>query len=396
MSDDTLRTLVPPVLRPLVPELFDVPRPIEPKATCDSCAMCPKAGEQHIATRAFFQPDLKCCTYYPHLPNFLVGAILEDRGEVLAEGKRRVQEKIRERYGVTPYFLSPPRRYSVLHAAARTRAYGRSKVLLCPYFAEGERSCTIWRHRTGVCATFFCKHERGGAGRRFWLALEKWLTYAERALAEWAAKRVDADVVEPSVAQGSMTLDDLEERPPGDKDYASWWKGWVGREEKFYRACFAEVSRLDRAEAAKILARDAEEKTLSNEVRARHETLTRPTLAKRLVVGKNVKVQKVDGGVAVSGYSPLDVQLFEEGLYDVIAQMRADEPVDAFLARMQKEHEIELAPELLLYLQLFEILVPPAEAEAAAAASEGEDGPEAVPADDGVDAPFEPEAEATS
>jgi hypothetical protein len=389
MSDDTLRALVPPVLRPLLSEFFDHPRMVESKATCNDCAMCKKPDQPEVKGLEFFQPDLKCCTYYPHLPNFLVGAILEDTKA--AEGRRRVRAKIEERYGVTPHFLAPPRRYSVLHNAARAMTYGRSKILLCPYFGD-DAKCTIWENRTGVCSTFFCKHERGGAARRFWLALEHWLTYVEGTVAAWAASQVDDTVVEPNFAHGTMTLDDLEERPPRDSDYKSWWKKWVGREEEFYRACHARVKKLTRATLADVLKSDKATE-LMTELETRWRTVTQPTLAKRLVLNKSVSVQTLDSGVAVSAYSPLDVQFFEEGLYEVVKEMRADETVDEFRARMMKEHEVEIAPELLLYLQLFEVLVPPDEGGKKADATRPAP-PEDAPVDAGVDAPFEPSSAA--
>lgn len=351
---EPLRTLASPVLAPLVPALFDRPRPTESKATCDNCAMCARADQPKVTGIEFFEPDLKCCTYYPHLPNFLVGAILSSSTPELAVGRERMLAKTKEKYGVTPAFLAPSRMYSVFHAASRGSAYGRSKTLLCPYFDDGK--CSIWSHRNGTCATFFCKHERGGTARRFWMAFEQLLSFIEARVAGWAMKRVDATLEEPQVPKGQLTVDDLDEVPPSD--YERFWGKWVGKEAEFYKACFRETKHLERKDIEAMLA-EPEGQKLVAALEKNHDAVTNPRLEPRLVLSSSLRKESLPTGVAIASYSPLDVQFFEEGLYEVLEKLKPDETVDDFRARMEKEEEIEVAPELLLYLQLFEILVPP-------------------------------------
>ena len=52
--------------------------PREKTAKCGSCVMCD--GPDFAARRDvwLFDPRVKCCTYYPDLPNFLVGSIMSD------------------------------------------------------------------------------------------------------------------------------------------------------------------------------------------------------------------------------------------------------------------------------------------------------------------------------
>src|SRR5689334_16917323 len=87
--------------RRVLPAIFDRPSVPESRATCDDCAMCHKGGAS-AGPVVHFEPDVKCCTYQPALPNFLVGAILADDTGELEEGKRRVRERIATRVGVTP------------------------------------------------------------------------------------------------------------------------------------------------------------------------------------------------------------------------------------------------------------------------------------------------------
>jgi len=97
---------MPPLYGPLLSGFFDRAPIDETRATCDDCAMCDKSGkpssEGEGLETAFFQPDLKCCTYHPTLPNYLVGAVLSDASPELDGGKRRIRGKIAARIGVTP------------------------------------------------------------------------------------------------------------------------------------------------------------------------------------------------------------------------------------------------------------------------------------------------------
>ena len=103
-----------------------------------------------MAGDTFFSPDLKCCTYHPTLPNFLVGALFADADPALDEGRRRVRAAIARRAGVSPEWVGPPRKYRVLLEAGRVRGFGRARALVCPYLDSGR--CSIWRHRESVHA----------------------------------------------------------------------------------------------------------------------------------------------------------------------------------------------------------------------------------------------------
>ena len=146
---DTLRSLLPALYHPLLPELFDTPAPLEQKATCGSCAMCPPKGAPAPSDDVtYFRPDTKCCTFEPRLPSYLVGAILADERPDMAEGRRRIRAKIAARVGVTPPWLTSSAKYDVLFDASRENAFGRSLLLLCPYYwsagsiAKASRPCS--------------------------------------------------------------------------------------------------------------------------------------------------------------------------------------------------------------------------------------------------------------
>jgi hypothetical protein len=184
---------LPPLYAGWIGELLDGPLPPEPEATCERCAMLPADGRR--ATEGlYFHPEVKCCTYVPALPNFLVGRILADDDPALAAGRASVERRIDARAGVSPVGLEPPPVHALLYRASGEQAFGRSRALRCPHYLESAGgACGIWRHRNGVCSTWFCKHGRGATGQRFWHGLDQLLALIERELARWCLVRLDLD-----------------------------------------------------------------------------------------------------------------------------------------------------------------------------------------------------------
>ena len=111
---DTLRGKLNPLYASLfTAPILDRPEIVETRATCDTCAMCDH-GQIAPVEMDYFEPKTKCCTYYPTLANYLVGAILADEGDDLAEGRRRLRERIARRIGFTPHLLMTPHNYTLL------------------------------------------------------------------------------------------------------------------------------------------------------------------------------------------------------------------------------------------------------------------------------------------
>jgi Fe-S-cluster containining protein len=352
---ETFADLVPAVYRRLLPPFFARDAIREEKATCQSCAMCAPAGATSDGM-TYFRPDTKCCTYQPFLPNFLVGGVLRDDNPALAEGARRVRERIARRIGVTPRWLGPGRKYSLLLEASRPTAFGRSTALRCSFYEPQGGLCTIWKHRDAACSTFFCKHVGGGDGKVFWVALESWLAYVERTLAAFAVATLAPELQEPEVARGILTREDLEDRPPSESDYASYWGAWLGREDELYLRCHEVIAGIDRVAFERLLGDDG--KTRLANVEAKHAVLLAPVLAERLALNPELLVQNVDGGVIVTGYSRYEPMYLSGPLHEVLGQFSARERVVDVLARLKREHDVELPDGLLLSLQQMRVVVP--------------------------------------
>jgi hypothetical protein len=356
----TLRSVLPPIYEGLLPDDFDRPAVDEPRATCDDCAMC-EGSKALPAPSGHFRADTKCCTFHPALPNYLVGALLSDPDPALDEGKKRVRAKLAARIGVTPLRVAPPRTQRVLLEAARgMNTFGRTRALLCPYFVdEGGGLCGVWRHRESVCTTYFCKYGAGARGYAFWTKLKEYLTYVEDALAKFAVRAVDPTVSEPQVPHLQITVEDLEGRPPADRDYARWWGKWVGREEEFYLACAERVRGLGREGFARVAGGSPLVRDAAAQLMARRDQIDDTTVPASLVRNPKAKVANVDGTLAVTTFNPCDSIAVPEGVYDALSMFKADEPVKKVLKRVKQKRGVEIGPELLRELVVHSVLVSP-------------------------------------
>jgi hypothetical protein len=355
---------LPTLYRDLFPTFFQDPLPTEAKATCSSCAMCeasnPVPIESVDGVSRFFRPDTKCCTYHPRLPNYLVGAILADEDAAMAEGRRRIQDKIVRRVGVNPQWIKAPTRYNLLYTNAR-QAFGRAEALRCPYYESRGGLCTIWRYREAVCSTYFCKYVAGADGRKFWMTLKTWLTLAEIQLSRYALLQLLPDYVlfgkdKADASGGPLTIEDLDDKPLPDKEYAELWRNWVGREAEFYRACFESVRALSSEEFENLLGLDG---IIELAILKRlHEAAVAPKLPKLLKLNPSATVQWLpDGSVAMASYSEFDAVALPGAAYDLLVEFTGKEPVEAVRKRLREEKQADLHDDILMELYRHRILM---------------------------------------
>ena len=200
-----------------------------------TCAMCPMTSVPF--RQGGFKVSTKCCTYWPSLPNFSVGSILADN-ESANHGRHSVRERIRFRVGVSPLGIAPPQVYLELYRLGARTSFGKSEALSCPYFTEG--SCGIWKYRQAVCATWYCRHNRGMVGQTFWNAAQAFLEIAERSVALWAVRQlgIGTDVLASLKSRSTLhsqelSTADLDGRVDSER-YKRTWGRWDGREEELY------------------------------------------------------------------------------------------------------------------------------------------------------------------
>ncbi len=363
MSLPRILDSLPVLYRELFPDFFRKEIPVETKATCSSCAMCQSSAHGAVESvdgvSRFFRPDTKCCTYYPKLPNYLVGALLSDERAELGEGQRRVGEKIASRTGVSPQWVRPSARYNLLYRNSR-QFFGKAASMRCPYYELEQGGCTIWPYREAVCSTFFCKYVAGADGRKFWMTLKTYLALSEIQLSRYAVLQLMPEYIltgkdKPDLSE-TPTVEDLDDKPLPDKEYAALWRQWAGREHEFYRASYDIIRKLSPEDVEKILGLDGviELKVLEKSLR----DAVAPTLPKALKLNPEATVKWLpDGSVALGAYSEYDAVALPGLAYALIVEFTGREPVEAVRKRLREEKQADLHEDILLELYRHRILM---------------------------------------
>ncbi len=164
---------------------FDLPLE-EKKASCDDCRMARSAGGFS------YKADLKCCTFFPFLYNFQVGALLtEAKSPAFEKLKAFIKTDQAQPLGVAPDFD-----YQKKFIKRGVEAFGRDSELLCPYFDRTLSRCGVWNWRGGVCTSFYCESSYGLKGTEFWRNLEKYFLLIENTLSYDALLNLGFDDIE--------------------------------------------------------------------------------------------------------------------------------------------------------------------------------------------------------
>lgn len=198
--------------------LCDVPE--ETLATCDQCAMVNPSG----VTRdpGPFLNHLKCCTYFPYLPNFSLGALsLDDLQKAAARGL------------YLPVGLYPSIAEQNKISALGADGFGKRSELLCPFFDGNRNQCSIWTYRPGVCTSYFCKSNQGKKGLNFWKQIEDYLNQFEWTLACRVLEKMNFDENTLSYCQAAIS----EDTEPEERDFFvnEAWGDWISNQHDFYK-----------------------------------------------------------------------------------------------------------------------------------------------------------------
>ena len=313
---NTTSSPLPPLYARWFDDLLGGDIPTETRATCHDCAMCESGGEYQKPGSALFNPQSKCCTYMPRLPNFLVGMILADVDPLMASGRATVEARLDAGLAVTPLGLEQPLKRSFLYAQMEPRAFGRAESMRCPhYISEQGGLCGVWKYRNSICSTWFCKYVRGAVGRDFWEAAKTLLRAVEDDLSQWCLIELELD--EPAlalalappvesgqrraVAQPSLTLEDMDDLVDPDKQRRIWGN-WHGREREFYRACTELVATLKWSDVVAVCG---------------PETLARARLAQKAygrMIADDIPERLSMGGFAIMGAGPDSYSLYHPSI----------------------------------------------------------------------------------
>jgi len=284
---DALNADIPRLYSRWAESFLGGPIPPETLATCHACAMVKPPGSAPIQNGLFFDPELVCCTFFPSLPNFLVGNILADKNRRESPVHSMVRRPLDAEGLVTPLGIYAPQKYMLIYSHDKL-GFGNDSSLRCPYLEKrgfgDSPGCSIWPHRQSVCTSWFCKFVRGSVGRKFWREMLNLLSCVENCLTWWcilqlnfpdtALKRLttfDADHgVETEMKNGRLGRE-LEPR-----DFDALWGPWEGRRSSFYKAAGRLVAGLKWTDIERIggieiavplrLVQDAYRKLTSDEI----------------------------------------------------------------------------------------------------------------------------------
>lgn len=357
----TWHTSLPRLYEPWMRALLGGPIPAESAATCGTCCMLRREDAPVGGDREYFNPRTKCCTFYPDLPNFLVGAMLQDRSAGRKNARAVVAARVAADGDLTPLGLRKPTAYRLQYDHDPT-TWGQSLELRCPYYLEGaEGTCGIWPHRPAVCATWFCKHERGAVGERFWMSLKQLLAVVERALSVWCVLELGLDVAAWRALQA--TRDAVHNRVPREsarpqtpaQNADELFGEWRGRRTQLFRACADRVRGLGWDDVLAIGG--AELRVLASLTVAAYNDLVDGALPGALSAA-DVLVRYVDESrVLVTTYSKTDPLLLPRELLELLPCFAGRSTADA-LGHIEAETGTEVDPELLRLLVDFGVLRP--------------------------------------
>jgi hypothetical protein len=364
MAPQTSSEPLPPLYENWIADLVGGAIPRESRATCDNCAMCTGSKEQEPGAQTyFFDPVIKCCTWVPNLPNFLVGRILSDVDPAAQFGRATVEKRIADGIGVSPLGLAPPPVFSLLYRNS-SESFGRSRSLGCPHYIEDGGRCGIWRNRNSVCTTWFCKHVRGQVGFTFWRdSLQQLLQIMERALARWCLLKLklhsetlrhlvstDDWTGEPDTVTGA-SLDNQVDRSA----YARIWGKWRGREHEFFLRCAELVSPLRWADALAIAGPEAQ--LYARLTQQAYGRLISNEVPSPLKMGPFHLVQIENAMTRINTYSVYDPLDVPQAVMELLHYFDG-RPTERALAAIAEERGVSLDPALVRKLVDFKLLVP--------------------------------------
>jgi Fe-S-cluster containining protein len=207
-----------------------------PEERCATCDDCPEVA------RGVFRADCQCCTYFPQIPNFMLGLALRD-----PNARAPVAELIAAGHATPQGLLATPRRFlgAVQMEAAET--FGNDPAQNCPFLEPETRGCQIYAYRNSVCSTFFCDHDHGDEGAGVWSRLQGLMGRIEIGLSHWAMTEVGFDSRD-YLARLDGLAGDIEAVSDADGAWSlrareALWGTWLGREIAFFEACADRVLR---------------------------------------------------------------------------------------------------------------------------------------------------------
>jgi hypothetical protein len=235
----------------------------------------------------------------------------------MAEARAALERRIERRVAITPGGTGSGGVFKLLYGNT-PNVFGRASALRCPYLSP-EGGCGVWRHRPGVCATWYCKHVRGATGLRFWELADKLLREVESDLSVWCMAELHAGLTElADLAPARRDRPDVSELDGevNASGYRKLWGEWEGREADFYRACAGLVEPLSWDRVESICGPRV--RVLAGLVRDSYDNLISDAIPERLKLGEVRLSGVAKGKLRIIAYSEFDPLLVPQKLAAVL------------------------------------------------------------------------------
>jgi hypothetical protein len=244
--------------------------------------------------------------------------------------------------------------------------FGRDDSFLCPYYNTDGGLCGIWRHRNAVCSTWFCKHERGAIGRRFWLSVCRLLQHVERELATYCVFTLGVD------QRGVTELFDAKGQPRDLKDMHTYleddqgrmdnavarllWGPWYDKEETFYGACADLVGDLPWSSVLHIAG--AQTSVLTHHARQAFERLNNRRVDEVLCMSTfTIESASADDVFIENEYTKFDPLRLSRAVLDALPAFDG-RPVVEVMQELGRDKGVVIEPSVLQKLIDHQALVP--------------------------------------
>lgn len=235
--DTQLGSQLPGLYSQLLPPAFLKLKAVEKKASCSNCYMCRPVGKNNPVKKPF-EPSTKCCTYYPFVPNYLVGGMLLENGEAA----KHMRTLIRDRQWILPIGVVAPPSYQVKFQDKHMDDFGRDADLMCPFYKTQSGQCGIWQWRDSQCSTYFCTYDNEKTGPQFWLSVQQFLYDIEMLISQecmlqkgFSAKEIEENLNWVLFEQGSQ---EVKPYIMSSMDWSQFWQHHYEDIEAYFIACY--------------------------------------------------------------------------------------------------------------------------------------------------------------
>ncbi len=213
--------MIPEILAQYLPQELKKPV-VETTANCNDCYKTKKTSPA-----PHFDPVSKCCTYYPHIPNFLVGALLENPLKYPlfhAQFKKLVLNK---EY-VLPVGVCAPAHYQYLYNKKEWYDFGNRPDLICPFYIPQGGLCGVWEFRSHECATFYCVSDHGKKGEEHWTKVRDHLHIIELTISQEAILQMgySDEELDHIISYIRMDPQGLDKKHPAQLETMEWTQVW--------------------------------------------------------------------------------------------------------------------------------------------------------------------------